>query len=249
MGINLNKKSDAELLSEMNKNFGKKLISRQEEDEGLKKGVKLISKPNKKTKEDPKEKKYNEILNNPKISEKAKGHLRRNTENGKKLNMDDLRAFEENELLLTENWSDEEEEPVKKRGRPKKVYKEANIMKGRSDLKKKGDKYTVDTELNIKKGLEPKVKRALKKSVETELDKKIKGEGLRKIKLDFSDDEKPKRGKGIYSDSSSDEEDIKEYGKLLKHLISHISDPKEKIDKKDFKQSIELIKKIKSKKA
>lgn len=133
-----------------------------------------------------------------------------------------------------------------------KTYKEANIMKGRSDLKKNGDKITVDTELNIKKGLEPKIKRALKKSVEAELDKKISGSGFNRIRLDLSDSEDDIKGRGLISDSdesSSDEEDIKEYGKLLKHLISHITDPKEKIDKKDFKQSIELIKKIKSKKA
>ena len=88
--------------------------------------------------------------------------------------------------------------------------------------------------------------------------KKPVGFGVEKIVLDYSssEDEKPKRkrgrpkkGKGIESDSSSDEEDIKEYGKILKHLIGHIKDPKEKIDPNDYKQAIELIKKIKSKKA
>ncbi len=68
-----------------------------------------------------------------------------------------------------------EEEKLSK---PKKEYKEDNIMKARSDLKKKGDKYTVDTEMNIKKGLEPKVKRALKKSITEEMDKKI-GKGIK----------------------------------------------------------------------
>jgi hypothetical protein len=95
-------------------------------------------------------------------------------------------------------------------------------------------------------------------------DKKIKkffnvseGTGFRKIDLDLSsDDEKPKKrrgrpkkGKGYESDSSSDEDDIKEYGKILEHLLKHIKDPKEKNDKDDYKQAIELIKKIKSKKA
>jgi len=143
-----------------------------------------------------------------------------------------------------------------------KEYKESNIMKARSDLKKNKDgKYSVDTEMNIKKGLEPKVKKALKKSVILELDKEIEGSGFRKIDLDYSssEDEKPKKkrgrppkkGKGLIcdSDSESDDDEIKEYGKILSHLVSHIKDPKEPIDKKDFKQAIELIKKIKTKKA
>jgi hypothetical protein len=141
----------------------------------------------------------------------------------------------------------------------KKEYKEEEIMKGKSDLKKVGDKYAVETELNIKKGLEPKVKRALKKSVDKELNKKISGSGVRKIKLDMSSDEeetpkktrgRPKKGKGypFDDDSSSDEEDLKEYSKILKHLLSHILDKNERTDPKDVKQAKELIDKIKSKK-
>jgi len=76
-----------------------------------------------------------------------------------------------------------------------KIYKEANIMKGRSDLKKKGDKYTVDTEMNIKKGLDAKTKRALKKSVMEELNKQMKGGA---IVLDLSSDEEMD-GKGLYA--------------------------------------------------
>lgn len=93
------------------------------------------------------------------------------------------------------------QEPFRKRrGRPPKAIKEANIMKGRSDIKKnENGKFSVDTEINVKKGLAPKVKKALKKSVITELDKKISGSGVRKIELDYtsseSEDEKPKRGR------------------------------------------------------
>lgn len=144
--------------------------------------------------------------------------------------------------------------------KPKKTYKESNLMKARSDLKKKGDKFAVETEMNIKKGLEPKVKKALKKSIDEELDKKIKGRGIRKIKLDMSSDEevkpkrtrgRPKKGKGYYDDestsseeSSSDEEDIKEYSKILKHLVGHLTDRKEKLDPKDAKQAKELINRL-----
>jgi hypothetical protein len=55
-------------------------------------------------------------------------------------------------------------------------------------------------------------------------------------------------GKGYYSDSSSDEDDIDEFGKILQHLVKHIKNPKELIDNDDYKQAIELIKKIKAKK-
>lgn len=159
-----------------------------------------------------------------------------------------------------EKWlKDGEPKPSSKK--TKKEYKESNLMKGRSDLKKVGDKYAVETEMNIKKGLDQKVKRALKKSVDEELDKKIKGRGIRKIKLDMSSDEeetpkrrrgRPKKGKGFpYDDettseeeSSSDEEDIKEYSKVLKHLIGHLTDRKEKLDPKDAKQAKELINRL-----
>ena len=141
--------------------------------------------------------------------------------------------------------------------KPKKTYKEKSLMKAKSELKKKGDSYTVDTEMNVRKGLDDKVKKALKKSVVEELDKKISGSGIRKIDLDMSSDEeeepkrrgRPKKGKGIEYDSSSDEDEIKTYGQMLKHLVSHIKDPKEPIDPKDYKQAIQLIKRIKSKKA
>jgi hypothetical protein len=129
----------------------------------------------------------------------------------------------------------------------KKQYQEGEIMKGKSDLKKLPDgKFGIDTELDIKKGLEPKVKKALKKSIKQEIDDKLKGSGIRKIDLDLSsDDEKPMKGRG----RPKKDDDIKEYGKVIDHLMKHIKDPKEPIDDDDFKQAIELIKKIKSKKS
>ena len=38
---------------------------------------------------------------------------------------------------------------------------------------------------------------------------------------------------------------IKTYGSVLTHLLTHVKDPKERIDKRDYKQSIKLINKIK----
>lgn len=42
------------------------------------------------------------------------------------------------------------------------------------------------------------------------------------------------------------EDTVNEYNKILKHLISHITDKEEKVDKRDFKQAVELINKIQS---
>lgn len=175
----------------------------------------------------------------------------------------------ENSDELSDEWFINEYKKImsktKTKSKPikeKKTYKEEKIMKASSELKKKGNKYTVDTEMNVKDGLDGKTKRALKKSITEEMNKKIKnskkpvGFGVEKIVLDYSssEDEKPKKrgrpkkGKGLESDSSSDEEDIKTYGQMLKHLVSHIKDPKEPIDPKDYKHAVMLIKKIKSKK-
>ena len=120
--------------------------------------------------------------------------------------------------------------------------KPKNIMKARSDLKKKGATYSVDTEMNVKKGLEPKVKRALKKSVDMELERNFKGGS---INLDYSssdsessdsDDEKSKKKK-----KTIDKKELQNYAKMLSHLLEHIEDPKEKVDKKDYRDSKKLI--------
>lgn len=120
---------------------------------------------------------YNELINNPKYSEVSKNQLKRNTNNGKNLNMDDLNAWKFAEDFVIDSSSDEEEE-IKPKPKPKKTYKEMNLMKGRSDIRNKNGKTSVETELNIRKGLDNKVKRALRNSIETELDKKIKSLGF-----------------------------------------------------------------------
>lgn len=117
------------------------------------------------------------------------------------------------------------------------------IMKGKSDLtKSKEGKYRVNTELKVKKDLNAKIKKALKKSILTEVDKKFKGSGLKNIELDYSSDDM--YGMGYESDSSSDEEDTEEYSKILKHLVGHITNKKEKMDKTDAKQAKEIINRL-----
>lgn len=117
------------------------------------------------------------------------------------------------------------------------------IMKGKSDLtKSKSGKYSVETEFNVKNLLNKKIKKALKQSILTEVDKKFKGLGVRNIDLDYSSDDM--YGMGYESDSSSDEEDTEEYSKILKHLVGHITDKKEKLDKMDAKQAKEIINKL-----
>jgi hypothetical protein len=159
----------------------------------------IVEEPDKKTSKSSKEEKlYNKILSNPNISDIDKKHLKRNTKEGTKLDMDDLKAFEKNALMMNDDWSDEEK-PKKK-----KAQKTGNIMKARSDLKKKDDKYEITTDMNVRKGLGPKAKKALKESVIKALDKEFKGG---RIILDYSSDEepikrkrgRPKKGKGYGS--------------------------------------------------
>ena len=143
------------------------------------------------------------------------------------------KAKMETEKSIKKKEADLEKEYKKAMNSQSKLYIERDvgtIMKGKSDLIKKGNKYSVDTDLDVKKGLEAKVKRALRKSIIEELDKRLEG-------------------KGIYdSDSSSDEEEdkteIRNYSKILKHLISHIEDPKEPTDKKDVRDAKSLISNI-----
>ena len=126
-----------------------------------------------------------------------------------------------------------------------RTYKTGRIMDGRSDLikldKGKGKgKYAVEAEIKLRKGLEPKVKRALKKAVDLELDERIKGGRVRGIDLDYS-------SSSTDEESSSDEEDTEEYKKILKHLLSHVRDPKEKKDPRDIRDIKGIMKRLKAK--
>ena len=183
-----------------------------------------------------------------------------------------LYAFYNNYLKGIKPVEPEPEEPKKqpvKKGRPKKeepkpeppkkiIKKEepiitkpkskisdniGTVVDGKSKLvKSNAGKYSVETEINIKKDLNDKIKKALKQSILTELDNKMKGSGIRDIELDYSSDDM--YGMGYEIDSSSDEEDTEEYSKILKHLVGHITDKKEKLDKLDAKQAKEIINKL-----
>jgi hypothetical protein len=129
--------------------------------------------------------------------------------------------------------------PVKPVKPPKHVYaplKEKTIMKGESELvHKKSGKWSVDTKMKISKNLKPVVKRALRKSVVGEIDRNLEKHQIKggSLNLDY--------------DSSSDEEEVDEYSKVLKHLVSHITDKHERPDNRDFNQAIDLIRHIKTK--
>ena len=298
------------------------------------KALKKISK-SKPVKETASQRKYREIMENPKISDKQKAHLKRNTKNGTVLDIEDLRAFEDNARFVYETDSDEEEPKSTKKETAEDLYKEimnnpnifksskkilernykkdkvlpsvdylkkwlknelimaedsdlnfdkptkinvkkgnkakneesrkinaenkrleeefkkisktskklkpykdiGEIMRGHSELVNKKGKLSVDTELNVKKGLEPKVQRALKKSVDKELEKGFKGGS---INLDYSssEDENPKGNVNI--------RELKNYAKMLNHLLEHIEDPKEPIDYKDYRDAKGLIDNMKT---
>lgn len=115
-----------------------------------------------------------------------------------------------------------------------KPFKEKNIMKARSDIKKSGDKFLVDTNMKVKKSLEPKVKNALKKSINLALDKEFKGGS---INLDYGSSDESSDGEK----SKIDKNELKNYASMLRHLLEHIEDDSEPIDKKDYKDAKKLI--------
>ena len=157
-----------------------------------------------------------------------------------------LERYEKNEPIFKEQDLEisKTHKELLKAGKTLSMDKDiGTIMKGKSDLiKSKAGKYSVDTELKVKKDLNAKIKKALKQSILSEVDKKFKGLGVRNIDLDYSSDDM--HGMGYESDSSSDEEDTEEYSKILKHLVGHITDKKEKIDKTDAKQAKEIINRL-----
>lgn len=82
----------------------------------------------KKHKSSKEEKLYNKILSNPNISDIDKKHLKRNTKEGTKLDMDDLKAFEKNALMMNDDWSDDEKPKKKSKGNKKVIdYDDENI--------------------------------------------------------------------------------------------------------------------------
>jgi hypothetical protein len=158
----------------------------------------------------------------------------------------------EGEKEWKKKWEKGREERYKRWLEMQKKYKktEGSVMKGRTDIKRnKEGKRVVESEVNIRDGLTDKEKSAIKKSFVATLNKKLAGKGL---EIDLSSDEdepkiRPLKGRNILYDSdssSSDDEKIRTYNKILKHLESHVGDPKEKIDPRDFTQSKMIIDKI-----
>jgi len=138
--------------------------------------------------------------------------------------------------ILAENKRlDDEFKRLNKTTKQLKPFKDiGTIMTGKSELVNKKGKLSVDTDLNVKKGLEPKVKKALKKSVDIALEKEIKGGN---INLDYSsDEEEPKK-----EEKKIDIQELRNYAKMLSHLLDHIEDPKEPRDKKDYRDAKKLI--------
>lgn len=155
-----------------------------------------------------------------------------------------LERYERNEPLFKEQdiQLSKTHKELLKEGKKISMDKDiGTIMKGKSDLtKSKVGKYIVNTELKVKKDLNTKIKKALKQSILTEVDKKFKGSGIKKIELDYSSDDMF----GTGYESESDNEDNEQYSKILKHLIGHITNEKEKVDKTDVKQVNEILSRI-----
>lgn len=118
-------------------------------------------------------KKYKEIMNNPKISDKSKDKLKKQTKNGSKATIEDLEAFEKIELAMDEDWDEEKTKKKSNKYRPEKDNKE--IMKASSRMTKVGDKHYIDTNLKVHKKLKDKSDQSkLLQSVENALKKEFK---------------------------------------------------------------------------
>jgi hypothetical protein len=181
--------------------------------------------------------KYNEIMGLSKPdtkNEELKKEIKE--DKPKKINIKKgNKAKKQLEAELREKNIDIEKEHKKLLKEQKRLSTEKDlgeIMKGEAELLKKGKKYSVDTKLDVKKGLNKTIKNALKKSVLAELEKAIEGSG---IYYDSSSSDSND------SDESIDKEELKNYSRVLKHLLTHIEDPKEEVDKKDYKDAKRLI--------
>lgn len=133
----------------------------------------------------------------------------------------------------------------------KKGY--SNVLKARSDMTYNDDKPVIKTDLKLRKGLKDKEKKAIKKDVIAKLNKQIEGgRFINQAAADAFKGDMSGVGMSINLDSDSDDEmegtGIKTYSNVLKHLIEHITDAKEPIDKRDFKQAKEIIDAIKNSK-
>jgi len=102
---------------------------------------------------------------------------------------------------------------------PKTTRSKTIEKKARSDIKKEDGKYKVDTDMKVRAGLNKKEKNALAKSINTAVKQQILGSGLKGSK--------------------------KDYDEFKKVLIEHIGDIKEPKDNKDYKQSKQIIGRMK----
>lgn len=203
---------------------------------------------------------YKRIMDNPIISKAVKKQVERNTNYGSVIDYEDLLALEQNEIMLNENWSDDDEPkpisiPIKKISKLKKSLEKGNrknVLNTKTDAYNEDGKAKVITEVKIRKKLTKKEKEAIKKSIDTALTKSINGGSIsgRNIDLDSSSDEderKPRRGRGaekyklknnkianiFFNTKNQPKEEIQ----ALNHLLSHITDPNEKKDKRDIRDA------------
>lgn len=139
----------------------------------------------------------------------------------------------------SESESESKPEPIVKKSKyTGKAYREntlkkkgyATILQGKSDIIRDDGKSEVKTVMRMPEDLAPKLKKIVKTQIKKEIDDKLGTSGSG-IHLDLSDDE-----------------DVKNYGKVVKHLVKHITDPKEPVDEEDYTQSKYFINQIEKKK-
>ncbi len=206
---------------------------------------------------------YKRIMDNPIISKAVKKQVERNTNFGSVIDYEDLLALEQNEIMLNESWSDDDEpKPIPKEILKKKISKLKkalekgdikNVLNTKTDAYNEDGKAKVITEVKIRKKLTKKEKEAIKKSIDTALTKSINGGNIsgRNIDLDSSSDEdepiKKPDGRTIIREWKKNKPLQKinpKMKKIFKHLSEHILDPEEPLDKKDIRDIKTMIDEI-----
>jgi len=219
---------------------------------------------------------YQRIMNNPIISKAVKKQVERNTNYGSVIDYEDLLALEQNEIMLNESWSDDDEpkaipKPKKKISKLKQSLEKGNrknVLNTKTDAYNENGKSKVITEVKIRKKLTKKEKEAIKKSIDTALTRTInndrddidlnipsdnekKGRGIRGRNIDFdssSDEDEPIKGRGNKWKISERNKEYflkpKEEIQTLNHLLSHITDPNEKTDKRDIRDAKHIFNNI-----
>lgn len=180
--------------------------------DGLKAMKKMSGKGVKKTKVNKAEEVYNRILDNPDINKSSKEQLKRNTKNGKVLDLDDLLHFEKVELIDFSDSDEEEIKPTVKRT-VKSTAKKSRPAKGSEEAKEIG-KRLAEARKAKKAKMDEENKKNKKEVIEDDY-KKEKGQPYYKI------DKIPKGYREATEDEAIENNKVGKYGKYVVDKVKY----------------------------